>query len=76
MWLVVCSREGSGPALCKEHRRDQRSGLSQGLWALGDAEAHAGKVRTSHFRVCLTPPASFYEILFTLLLFCGKESKY
>lgn len=52
------------------------TGSGRGSGPLGDAEAHAGKVRTSHFLVCLTPPASFYEILFTLLLFCGKESKY
>lgn len=51
-------------------------GSGKGSGPLGDAKAHAGKVRTGHCLVCLNPPASFYKILFTLLLFCGEESKY
>lgn len=76
-WGSLCAAEEALPRL----RERSTGGITGAGWGrgsgpLGDAEAHAGKVRTGHFPVCLTPPASSYEILFTLLLFCGKESKY
>lgn len=70
----LCATE-KGSALALSTGGITAAGLGNGLWVFGGCRGSQRKGYNWPL-ACLTPPASFYKILFTLRLFCGKKGKY